>query len=132
MFILLEDDNQYRLIVNSTFASLREYKVICSLEIYIVCRLIICYIPTIYPILPSNLRAISTVFTNNRSQAVRLPAKLRLPDSVKKVNVRTKGSEIIISPVGKTWDSFFFGAPMVTVDFMDERDGQEQHAREEF
>ena len=27
----------------------------------------------------------TTVFTNNRSQAIRLPAELRLPDSVKQV-----------------------------------------------
>lgn len=30
----------------------------------------------------------TTVFTNNRSQAIRLPAELRLPDSVKRVDVR--------------------------------------------
>lgn len=29
--------------------------------------------------------SITTVFTNNRSQAVRLPADVRLPDGVKKV-----------------------------------------------
>ena len=30
----------------------------------------------------------TTVFTNNRSQAIRLPAELRLPDNVKRVDVR--------------------------------------------
>ena len=32
----------------------------------------------------------TTVFTNNRSQAIRLPAELRLPDSVKRVDVRAR------------------------------------------
>ncbi len=74
--------------------------------------------------------AISTVFTNNRSQAVRLPAELRLPENVKKVNVRAKGNERIISPAGQTWDSFFLGSLKVTEDFMEERDTQEQEERE--
>ena len=43
---------------------------------------------------------ISTVFINNRTQAVRLPVDLRLPDGVRKVEVRAKGNERIISPVG--------------------------------
>jgi len=73
---------------------------------------------------------ISTVFINNRSQAVRLPVDVRLPDSVKKVTVRVKGSERIISPVGQTWDSFFLGPQRVTDDFMDERDEQKQSERE--
>ena len=30
----------------------------------------------------------STVFTNNRTQAVRLPAETRFPDTVKKVALR--------------------------------------------
>jgi antitoxin VapB len=50
---------------------------------------------------------ITSVFTNNRTQAVRIPAELRLPDSVKKVEVRARGVERVITPVGQTWDSFF-------------------------
>lgn len=34
----------------------------------------------------------SIVFTNNRTQAVRLPVELRFPDDVKKVEVRALGS----------------------------------------
>ncbi len=34
--------------------------------------------------------SITTVFTNNRSQAVRLPADVRLPEGVKKVQVRAR------------------------------------------
>lgn len=50
---------------------------------------------------------ISSVFTNNHNQAVRLPDDMRFPESVKKVNVRVVGVERIISPVESTWDSFF-------------------------
>ncbi len=41
----------------------------------------------------------STVFTNNRTQAVRLPAELRFSDDIKQVNVRALGNERIICPV---------------------------------
>jgi virulence-associated protein VagC len=61
--------------------------------------------------------AISSVFTNNRSQAVRLPAELRLPEDVKKVDVRAQGHERIISPVGQKWDSFFLNSAAVIEDF---------------
>jgi len=74
--------------------------------------------------------SISTVFTNNRTQAVRLPAEMRFPDSVKKVEVRTKGVERIISPATSSWDSFFLGSTTPTSDFMSERASQSQPARE--
>jgi len=73
----------------------------------------------------------STVFTNNCSQAVRLPVDVRLPESVKKVTIRVKGNERIISPVGQTWDSFFLESQTVTDDFMEEHDAEEQSEREE-
>ena len=72
---------------------------------------------------------ITTVFINNRTQAVRLPIDQRLPDSVRKVEVRTKGNERIISPVGQTWDSFFLNGPTVSDDFMPERASQDQPSR---
>jgi len=72
----------------------------------------------------------STVFTNNRTQAVRLPADTRFPDGVKKVDVRIKGNERIITPVESTWDSFFLDGPAVTDDFMAERASQHQRERE--
>ena len=74
--------------------------------------------------------AISTVFTNNRTQAVRLPAEVRLPEGVKRVNVRAIGNERIIAPVENTWDSFFMNGPQVSDDFMNERASQEQSERE--
>ena len=74
----------------------------------------------------------STVFINNRSQAVRLPAELRLPDNVKKVSIRAKGNERIISPVDQQWDSFFLNGPVVSDDFLEERASQNQVEREAF
>ena len=74
--------------------------------------------------------AISTVFTNNRTQAVRLPADMRFPASVKKVEVRVVGQERIIAPVESAWDSFFLGAAIASDDFMIERASQGQPERE--
>jgi antitoxin VapB len=78
------------------------------------------------------LVAITKLFLSNRSQAVRIPADLRLPDSVKEVEVRACGQERIIAPVGRSWDSFFQEGPAVSDDFLVERAGQEQAEREPF
>jgi antitoxin VapB len=76
--------------------------------------------------------SITTVFTNKRSQAVRLPADMRLPDDVKKVQVRARGVDRIISPLGKTWDEFFLNGPRASDDFLAERATQQQAEREAF
>lgn len=73
---------------------------------------------------------ISTVFNNNRTQAVRLPAEMRFPDSVKRVAVRVSGQERIFAPAESVWDSFFLGATTATEDFMTERASQ-SHAEHE-
>nr|WP_315489368.1 type II toxin-antitoxin system VapB family antitoxin [uncultured Rhodoferax sp.] len=72
----------------------------------------------------------STVFTNNRSQAIRLPADMRLPASVKRVSVRARGMERIITPIENTWDSFFLDSPPVPEDFLPTRASQDQADRE--
>lgn len=72
----------------------------------------------------------TTVFINNRSQAIRLPAELRLPESVKRVDVRARGCERIIAPLGQTWDSFFLGEQQVADDFLEARASQQQAERE--
>ena len=74
---------------------------------------------------------IGSVFENNRTQAVRLPADTRFPDNVKRVSVRVVGESRIIAPVHKTWDDFFEGSgASVTDDFLAERASQEQGNRE--
>lgn len=74
--------------------------------------------------------SIGTVFINNRTQAVRLPVDVRLPEGVLKVEVRARGHERIITPVGQSWDSFFRGGPAVSDDFLAERADQTQPERE--
>lgn len=76
--------------------------------------------------------SIGSVFVNNRTQAVRLPADTRFPDDVKQVNVRIVGKDRILSPVESTWDSFFLSDEHVSDDFMEERASQEQSEREAF
>ena len=73
-----------------------------------------------------------SVFVNNRTQAVRLPADTRFPDDVKQVNVRIVGKDRVLSPVDNTWDSFFLSEEHVSYDFMKERASQEQSEREAF
>jgi len=73
---------------------------------------------------------LSTVFTNNRTQAVRLPADLRFPPDVKQVEVRARGLERVIAPVGHTWDEFFLRGLRPSEDFMAERASQFQPPRE--
>jgi antitoxin VapB len=74
--------------------------------------------------------AATTVFTNNRSQAIRLPAELRLPDSVKRVDIRARGVERIISPLGQSWDSFFLPEQAADRDALPARADQTQAERE--
>ncbi|MBC3956903.1 type II toxin-antitoxin system VapB family antitoxin [Pseudomonas triticifolii] len=63
----------------------------------------------------------STVFKRNRSQIVRLPKALALPDDVKRVDIVAVGRTRIISPAGETWNSWFDGDG-VSADFMTERE----------
>ena len=72
----------------------------------------------------------ASVFINNRSQAIRIPAELRLPDNVKRVDVRARGCERVIAPLGQTWDSFFLDSPQVAGDFLETRASQGQPERE--
>jgi antitoxin VapB len=72
----------------------------------------------------------STVFINNRTQAVRLPADVRLPQDVKQVTVRAIGKERIIAPLQSSWDSFFMSEIKTTDDFMATRATQTQSERE--
>lgn len=74
--------------------------------------------------------AIGTVFVNNRTQAVRLPLDVRLPEGIHKVEVRVRGNERILAPLGQTWDSFFLDGPRVSDDFMPERASQYQSERD--
>lgn len=73
-----------------------------------------------------------SVFLNNRTQAVRLPADTRFPAHVRQVNVRVKGNERILSPVENTWDSFFLSNEQTPDDFLTQRAEQIETERESF
>lgn len=60
------------------------------------------------------------IFKSNRSQAVRLPKAVALPDDVRRVDVVAIGRTRIITPAGEAWDTWFDG-PGVSTDFMSER-----------
>jgi antitoxin VapB len=59
-----------------------------------------------------------------------MPAEARLPDDVKKVIVRIRGRERIITPIENTWDNFFMNGPSVTDEFLNERGVQLVSERE--
>lgn len=71
------------------------------------------------------------VFKNNKSQAVRLPKPVSLPDTVKEVDIVLLGRSRLITPAGEAWDSWFEGEG-VTDDFMNERDQAGEQEREQF
>jgi antitoxin VapB len=73
----------------------------------------------------------TTVFKSNRSQAVRLPKAVALPENVKRVEIIAVGHTRIITPAGESWDSWFDG-PGVTADFMAEREQPAEQEREAF
>jgi antitoxin VapB len=53
----------------------------------------------------------STVFTTNRSQAVRLPKSVAFPEGLHEVEIIKIGQSRLVSPVGKRWDDFFTDGP---------------------
>jgi antitoxin VapB len=71
----------------------------------------------------------STVFKSNKSQAIRLPKPVSLPESVKKVDIIKIGNSRLISPAGGSWDSWFDGEG-VSDDFMSKRKQPEQQERD--
>jgi antitoxin VapB len=73
----------------------------------------------------------STVFKSNKSQAIRLPKPVALPESVKKVDIIKIGNARLIAPAGEIWDSWFDGEG-VSDDFMNERDQPMQQERDQF
>ncbi|MFN3634445.1 MAG: type II toxin-antitoxin system VapB family antitoxin [Rhizobium rhizophilum] len=69
------------------------------------------------------------VFQSNRSQAIRLPKAVALPDDVKRVDIVAVGRTRIIAPAGEIWDSWFEG-DTATHDYMTDRDQPKEQERE--
>lgn len=63
----------------------------------------------------------ASVFLNNRTQAVRIPAEFRFDDTVKQVMIRKVGNERILTPIDGVWDSFFLSDERASDDFMSKR-----------
>ena len=72
----------------------------------------------------------TTVFMNNKTQAVRIPKELAFPEDVKRVIARRQGNAIILTPAQNHWD-YFFALPPLAGDFPD-REQPEHQEREEF
>lgn len=73
----------------------------------------------------------TSVFLSNRSQAVRLPKAVALPEHVKRVEVIAVGRTRIITPAGESWDEWFDGNN-ASADFMDNREQPSVQERESF
>ncbi len=69
------------------------------------------------------------IFKSNRSQAVRLPQDVAMPETVKDVEIIKVGNKRIIMPAGQSWEDWFH-APGVSEDFMQGREQPEDQARE--
>ena len=71
------------------------------------------------------------VFKSNRSQAVRIPKALALPESVKQVDIVPLGRSLLITPAGEAWDSWL-EIEGVSDDFMCNREQPGDQERETF
>ena len=75
-------------------------------------------------------KAHTKVFKSNRSQAVRLPKAVALPDNILEVDIVAVGNTRIIVPAGESWDSWFDG-DSVGDDFMVQREQPTDQERED-
>jgi antitoxin VapB len=65
----------------------------------------------------------STIFMNNRTQAVRIPKELAFPDSVKEVEIVRDGGGLLIVPKGgRAWRDYLASPSRLSADFPDDID----------
>lgn len=62
------------------------------------------------------------IFTNNTTQAVRLPKAVAFPDDVSEVEIVVVGEARLITPVARRWDFFFDRDVEISDDFLVDRD----------
>ena len=70
------------------------------------------------------------IFTNGRSQAVRLPKAFRF--DTEEVYIRRVGSDVILSANKPSWHDFFQEVSVFGDDFLAERDNAPPQEREAF
>lgn len=68
------------------------------------------------------------IFTNGRSQAVRLPREFRFSGT--EVYIRKEGDRVILSPRPSTWAVFFADPSTASTDFMIDRHDTYPQSRE--
>ena len=68
------------------------------------------------------------LFTNGRSQAVRLPREFRFEGS--EVFIRKEGESVILSPHPPSWDDFFSEEASASDDFLAQRNDTPPQSRE--
>ena len=66
------------------------------------------------------MEATAKLFTNGRSQAVRIPKAFEF-EGVSEVVISRHGDGLLLAPVRKSWESFAAEAPEVDDDFMTDR-----------
>jgi antitoxin VapB len=71
-----------------------------------------------------------TVFMTSKTQAVRRPKAVALPDDVRQVEIISLGQSRVITPVGRRWHDFFQHGPKVSDDFMNDREQPPADERE--
>lgn len=72
-----------------------------------------------------------SVFMTNKTQAVRFPKSVRLPDGVTSVDIQRRGRVWTITPSEQSWAAWFEGEG-VSPDFMDAREQPADQARDAF
>lgn len=84
------------------------------------------YIPLVY----TSTMTQSTLFKSNKTQAVRLPKSVALPEHVKRVDIIKQGTARVILPAGGSWEAFFDG-PRIDEDFLSDREQPLPQSRDE-
>jgi antitoxin VapB len=72
-----------------------------------------------------------SVFMNNKTQAIRLPKSMRLPDGTKMVDIVRRGRAWVIVPSDQSWAQWFEDTE-VSPDFVESRDQPDEQEREAF
>ncbi len=74
------------------------------------------------------MKHVAKLFKNGRSQAVRLPKEFRFDGE--EVFIWKEDNRIVLSPRPKSWREFFKEVPLVSDDFMTERQDLPPQGRE--
>jgi antitoxin VapB len=76
----------------------------------------------------------TTVFKNNRTQAVRIPKALAFPEGTKEVEIVRHGDGVLIQPKARakfaSWKEYFENRTPASDDFLANRDDQPPQDRE--